>query len=143
MAKLPEPAQRPMVVRKRGIDRRRLAHGAFLDRLRHAAGDGGRNRARRSAARASGQRSGSLRSGAPPDRGEAGLGGRRERRLVRALSRAHAARAAGFCLELYSEKRTHRSGSPEKNIPEIRCRIEPEPCFFPPLWSAATRSPSG
>src|SRR5882762_8090522 len=122
MAQLPEPAQRPMVSRKRGIDRRRVAHRAFLDRLGHAAGDGGRDRARQSAARASGQGSRGLRSGAPPDRGEAGRGRRCERGVVRALCRAHAARAAGFCLELHSEERTHRPRAVAPGSAEVRRR---------------------
>src|SRR5206468_12710540 len=63
-----------------------------------------------------------LRGGAPPDRGEAGRGRRCECRVVRALCRAHAARAAGFRLELYPEKRTHRPRAVTPGSAEVRRR---------------------
>ena len=51
-------AQRHVAIRQRGAARRRRAHRALLDRLRHEAGDGGRPGARRMPARARGRRCG-------------------------------------------------------------------------------------
>ena len=68
--------------------------------------------------------------------------GRRERRLVRALPRAHETRPARLRVELYSAQRPHRSGAAEENFPQIR-RWKLTQCFSLRPWSAAIRSPSG
>ena len=94
--RFPHRAQCALAARQIRADRRRAAHRAFLHRLRHAAGDGGRHRARQGAwprtATMWRPRSG-LRSGAAADRGKAR--GRRQwqRGMVREFRRTHEARA--------------------------------------------------
>ncbi len=75
LAAFPASQERALASRQIRADRRRPAHRAFLHRLGHAAGDGGRHRARPRARRAWRRRrrgAARLRSGAPADRGEAG-----------------------------------------------------------------------
>jgi 2-polyprenyl-6-methoxyphenol hydroxylase-like FAD-dependent oxidoreductase len=70
-----------------------------------------------------GSRASRLRSGATADRRETGRGRKCERRLVRALCRAHAARAARLCDELHHAFRQDRPRAAACCLAWIRCPV--------------------
>ena len=96
LARLPEGHERDLAWRERRHARRRGAHGALLDRLRHEARDGGLDRARsRARAAALGRRGRArrLRARARAARRADAGGGERERRVLRAHRELLAPRA--------------------------------------------------
>ena len=113
--------ERALVAQQHGADRRRPAFGAFLDRLRHAARNRGRDRADQGTGVGRRHFSGTrpLRGRAQADREETGDGSAHQCRLVRALPLAHEARPDGFRLQLHHPLGPRRRCKAARDVADV------------------------
>src|SRR4051812_42676267 len=121
MAQFSLDLERELVARQHGVDRRRPAYRAFLDRLGHTTRDRRRHRADQGAGSGAGTARGPhpLPGRTQANRAEAGDGGAHQRRLVRTLWRTHEARPDGFCLQLHHPLRPDRRCAAARDVAGI------------------------
>src|SRR6202171_261630 len=139
MALFPVDLDRALVVQKYGADRRRPTFGAFLDRIGHASGHRGCDRAGEGAGggRRYFQSPRPLPDRTPADREKAGDGGAHQRRLVRKIPRPYEARPAGFCLQLHHPFGSDRRRASARDVTAIHGAIRGVETSVAARWGAA------